>query len=76
MTIYKATVELYIDVENEAAACDAVSELLSCNLQAYVGAGSCFIDWRHIDPKASPCLATKEEIAAMEHEPIVQESFL
>jgi len=69
MAIYKATVELFVDVDSEPEACDAISELLSCDLQVYIGPQSCFIDWRHVNC-APPVAATESEIASLEHAPL------
>lgn len=43
---YRATVELLLDVNSEAEACDAVAEILRENTRKFV-ATSCLVDWRH-----------------------------
>lgn len=42
-----AVVQLLIDAENENAACDRITALLTENMQKYVGKDSCLIDWEY-----------------------------
>lgn len=64
--IWKATVELYFDLEDEARVYDAISEMLRPFLQAY--GGDCLLDWCHA-PVPSPILATPDEISGLEFQP-------
>ena len=45
-TTYRAIVEIYVEVENEAEACDAISEMLRPMLQEHEPM-SCFVDWNY-----------------------------
>ena len=62
---YRARIELLLDVNSEAEAADAVSELLRDHLQcnASVDEDTCLVDWRYAVP-------TETEFGPMEAEPI------
>lgn len=69
MTIFKATVELYLNVENEAEACDGVAEMLREHIRAFAGSQSCLIDWRYPrEAMYSIAKATPAEVAELEYQ--------
>lgn len=47
MAYLKATIEILINVDCEAEACDALSETLRPHLREFAGADSCVVDWRY-----------------------------
>lgn len=47
MAYLKATIEILVDVDCEAEACDALAETLRPNLREFAGTDSCIIDWRY-----------------------------
>ena len=67
--MWKATVELYLDVQSEAEACDAVAEMLRPMLRHY-DPSSCLVDWNHARQYGtpSPTPASDDEIAALEYQ--------
>lgn len=46
MPIFKATIDVYVDVDSEPEACDAIAETLSDHLRKYTPE-SCWIDWSY-----------------------------
>lgn len=69
MIIYKATIELYLAVDRQAEACDAVAETMRDHLRAWTPE-SCIVDWRYTpDGKggwSAPVIASADEIAQLE----------
>lgn len=63
--IYKATIDVFIDVEDEAGACDAVAETMRDHLQRYCE-DSCIIDWSYNPGFPLPVEATEDEVAGLE----------
>lgn len=59
--VYIATVQIAVKADNEAEACDAMTECLTNNLK-YHGA---ILDWRHVNPH-SPALAGTFDTDALE----------
>ena len=53
MPFYKSTIEILVDVENEAEACDCIAESLR-SLLANFNDGSSVIDWRYADSDVLP----------------------
>jgi hypothetical protein len=47
--LHIAKIELLLDVEDEAQACDAIAETLREQLREYSTPESCFIDWRYAE---------------------------
>lgn len=66
MPLFKATVELFVDVEDHSQACDAVAEMLRPLIRAW-NEDSCLIDWQY--PPNTPRLARPDEIEELEHAP-------
>jgi hypothetical protein len=53
MPYYKAVIEVLVNVEDEAEACDAISEALRPILRTFEPA-SCWIDWRYHNSNSVP----------------------
>jgi hypothetical protein len=68
MAMFKATIEIFMDVENEGEACDAIAETLRPLLQEFSGPNSCFVDWQFLDRKV-PVEATAAEVESLEYQP-------
>jgi hypothetical protein len=64
-TIFKATVEIFVEVEDVGEACDAVAESLRDHLPGFSEHPTCWVDWQHLN-SAEPVLATHQEIASLE----------
>lgn len=65
--LWKATVELYLDVPSGADACDAVAEMLRENMRRYTESDdSCLIDWQYAPDHSMPVEATAAEVAQLE----------
>jgi len=64
--IYKAQVCLFIEVENDAEACDAVAEMLRDHIRRFAPE-SCLVDWRYSTELSHPVEASKDEIADLEY---------
>lgn len=64
--LFKATIEILLDVETEAEACDALSEGLRPLLRNFAKRPeqTAFIDWRYSD---SACLPLEDDGAAFEY---------
>ena len=63
--IYKATINLYLDVPSEGDACDAIAETMRPLLKRYEP-DSYFLDWRYNPGQSYPDIATESEIRALE----------
>lgn len=68
MAIYKATVEIYVEVEDEVEVSDAIAESLRPHLPRYAEnpEDTCWVDWRYSPSHSWPELATEQEIAELE----------
>lgn len=53
MPYFKATIEVLVDVEDENAACDCISETMRPLLHNFCP-GSAMIDWRYADSSILP----------------------
>jgi hypothetical protein len=53
MAYHKATIEILVDVDSEAEACDAIAETLRDQLREF-HPGSCVIDWRYASADGEP----------------------
>jgi hypothetical protein len=63
--IFKATIEVFVDVESDAEAADAISETMREHLRRYAPL-SCVVDWNYA-PSSFPLKpATAAEIDALE----------
>lgn len=63
--LWKATVELYMDVKCYGEACDATGEILREHLRRNVP-DSCLIDWQYAPDRSMPVEATAAEVAKLE----------
>lgn len=63
--IYKATVEVFVAVNSEGEACDAIAEALRPLLREFAGPESCWIDWRYAGNEP-PVEAAAAEIVQLE----------
>lgn len=54
MAYYKAQIEVLVDAENEAEACDAISEGLRPMLREFSPTPTNWIDWRYSDSASYP----------------------
>lgn len=54
MAIFKATIEIILDVPGEGDACDAIAEAMRPLLREFAGAESCLIDWRYSEAAPLP----------------------
>lgn len=69
--IFKATINVFVDVDCEAEACDALSEGLRPLLRRYAEKpeDTCFVDWAYTSDGqvySYPTPATQEEIDELE----------
>jgi len=53
MTYYKATIEILVDVEDEASACDCIAEAMRPLLREFTPSSS-VIDWRYLADAPQP----------------------
>ena len=51
---FKATIEILLDAEDEAQACDALSEGIRSMLRDFSSPESLWIDWRYADGDSLP----------------------
>lgn len=63
--IYKATIDVFLDVESDAHACDGMAETMRDHLRRYAPE-SCIVDWGYNPNAPHPVPATEAEIAALE----------
>ncbi|RWI46833.1 MAG: hypothetical protein EOQ93_29335 [Mesorhizobium sp.] len=61
---YIATIEIILEADSQAEACDAIAETMRPLLKEF--GGECFIDWGHVEP-SSPREATQEDAARFEY---------
>ena len=47
--LLRATIEVLVDLPDEAQACDMMTEILSPPLKRYLGPLSDFLDWQYVD---------------------------
>lgn len=60
MAVYIATIQVFVEVDSEAEACDGIAETMREHLQRYAPE-SCILDWQHL--MGSPALASEAEEA-------------
>jgi hypothetical protein len=52
--IFKATIEVFVDVESDAEAADAISETMREHLRRYAPL-SCVVDWNYAPQTGNRC---------------------
>lgn len=71
MAIYKATIDIFVEVDSEPEACDGIAEALRDLLRRYQTDDqpqSCIIDWHYHEGRVCtyPDEATAEELGRLE----------
>jgi hypothetical protein len=64
--IFKAIVEIYVDVGCEAEACDAIAESLRDHLPGHAEFETAWVDWQYAPAHMTPVPATPGEIESLE----------
>jgi hypothetical protein len=54
MPLFKASIEVLLDAEDEGQACDALAEAIRPILREYSTPESCWIDWRYSPDDSLP----------------------
>lgn len=77
MTIFRATIELFVQADSEAEACDAIAETMRDHLRKYAPS-SAILDWQYESDPYMPQEATNAQlmrIAAQSPDwPLLQDS--
>jgi hypothetical protein len=63
--VCKATIDIYIAVDSESEACDAIAETMRPHLKRFEP-DSCLLDWGYNPAHSYPEIATPPEIEALE----------